>query len=123
MDEFPKQKITIYHKTEKGYDRFVIDASFRQTSILNHNKNGNSSVDTVLIRIFDINGYNSKWFVAKGDIIVDMDVSDDIEGTTPYTQLLKKYGEDNVFKVTSIDKFIFKDEDLIELNHIKIGAK
>lgn len=123
MDEFPKQKITIYHKTESRYNRFVIDASFRQTSILNHNRNGSNSVDTVLIRTFDVKGYNSKWFVAKGDIIVDMEVSDDIEGTTPYTQLLKKYGEDNVFKVTSIDKFIFKDEDLIELNHIKIGAK
>lgn len=123
MDEFPKQKITIYHKSESGYDRFGVDASFRHTSILNHNKNGYDSVDNVLIRVFDIKGYNSVWHATKGDIIVDKEIADEINGTTPYTQLSKKYGRDSVYEITSVDKYIFDDQDLVELNHIKIGAK
>ena len=92
------------------------------TSITSHNRNGSNSTDNALIRIFDVKEYNSKWFVGKDDIIVNQEVSDVIEGNTPLTQLSKKYDKDNVHKVTSIDKFLFDDEDLEELNHIKFGC-
>ena len=121
MSYFPTQKITIYHKNnENRWDRYVIEASYRDTSILNHNRNGSNSTDNVLIRIFDVKEYNSKWFVEKDDIIMNKEVTDVIEGNTPLTQLSKKYGKDNVHKVTSIDKFLFDDENLKELNHIKL---
>lgn len=122
MSDFPIQKITIYHKNSAKWDRYVKEASYRDTSILNHNKNGSSSTDNTLIRIFDVETYNSKWFVQKGDVIVNKEVTDTIEGNTPLTQLSNKYGTDNVHKVTSIDKFIFNDEDIKELNHIKLGC-
>lgn len=123
MSDFPTQKITIYHKNnENKWDRYIKEASYRDTSILNRNKNGSSSTDNVLIRIFNVETYNSKWFVGKEDVVVNKEVSDVIDGNTPITQLSKKYGKDNVHKVTSIDKFIFDDEDIKELNHIKIGA-
>ena len=123
MSDFPTQKITIYHKNnENKWDRYLIEASYRDTSIINHNKNGSSSTDNVLIRIFNVKEYNSKWFVGKDDIIVNQEVYDVIEGDTPLIQLSKKYGKDNVHKVTSIDKFLFDDEDLEELNHIKLGC-
>lgn len=122
MSDFPMQKITIYHKnSENKWDRYVKEASYRNTSILNHNKNGSDSTDNALIRIFNIETYNSEWFVEKEDVIVNKEVEDVIDNT-PLTQLRKKYGADNVHKVTSIDKFIFDDEDIEELNHIKIGA-
>lgn len=39
MSDFPTKKITIYHKNEQGkYDRYVKDASFRNTSMLNRDK-------------------------------------------------------------------------------------
>lgn len=123
MSDFPTQKITIYHKNNENiWDRYVIEASYRDTSILNHNRNGSNSTDNVLIRIFDVKEYNSKWFVEKDDIIMNKEVTDMIEGNTPLTQLSKKYGKDNVHKVTSIDKFLFDDENLKELNHIKLGC-
>lgn len=123
MSYFPTQKITIYHKNnENKWDRYVIEASYRGTSILNHNRNGSNSTDNVLIRIFDVKEYNSKWFVEKDDIIINKEITDVIEGNTPLTQLSKKYGKDNVHKVTSIDKFLFDDENLKELNHIKLGC-
>lgn len=123
MEDFPMQDITIYHKnSENKWDRYVKQASYRDTSILNHNRNGSDSTDNVLIRIFDIEGYNSKWFVNKGDVVVNKEIEDKIEGNTPITQLSEKYGSDNVHKVNSIDKFIFDDEDIEELNHIKVGA-
>ena len=121
MEDFPKQNITIYHKNnENKWERYVKESSYRNTSILNRNKNGENGTDNALIRIFDIEDYNSKWFVEKDDIIVNKKVEDIIEGSTPITQLSKKYGKDNVHKVTSIDKYIFNDEDLP--NHIKVGA-
>lgn len=121
MEDFPKQNITIYHKNnENKWERYVKEASYRNTSILNRNKNGENGTDNALIRIFDIEDYNSKWFVEKDDVIVNKKVEDIIEGSTPITQLSKKYGKDNVHKVTSIDKYIFNDEDLP--NHIKVGA-
>lgn len=122
MSDFPLRKITIYHKNNNSWDRYVLDASYRNTSILNHNKSGSSSTDNVLIRVFDVEGCNSLWFAEKGDVIVNKEVKDTIEGNTPITQLSKVYGTDNVHKVTSIDKFIFEDDDIEELNHIKIGA-
>ena len=121
MEDFPMQNITIYHKKDNGkWDRYVKEVSYRNTSILNRNKNGENGTDNVLIRIFDIEDYGSKWFVNNGDVIVNKEVDDIIEGSTPITQLSKKYGKDNVHKVTSTDKFIFDDEDLP--NHIKVGA-
>ena len=123
MSDFPTQKITIYHKNNQNkWERYVIEASYRDTSITNHNRNGSNSTDNVLIRIFDVKEYNSTWFVGKDDIIVNQEVTDSIEGNTPLTQLSKKYGKDNVHKVTSIDKFLFDDEDLKEVNHIKLGC-
>lgn len=119
MEDFPMQDITIYHKNNEKWDRYVVEASYRNTSITNHNKNGSNSIDNALIRIFDINGYNSKWFVKKDDIIVNKKVEDKIE-RVPLTELSKKYGTQNVHKVTSIDKFILDDEDLP--NHIKLGC-
>lgn len=120
MEDFPTQKITIYHKnSENKWDKYVKEASYRNTSILNHNKNGKDSTDNALMRIFDVEEYNFKWFVEKDDVIVNKEVEDKIE-RVPLTELSKKYGTQNVHKVTSIDKFIFDDEDLP--NHIKIGA-
>lgn len=121
MSDFPMQKITIYHKnSENKWDKYIKEASYRNTSILNYNRNGKDSTDNVLIRVFNIEEYNSKWFVEKDDVIVNKEVNDKIEENTIVTQLSKKYGKDNVHKVTYIDKFIFDDEDLP--NHIKIGA-
>lgn len=122
MSEFPTQKITIYHKNGKQWDRYVKKASYRNTSIVNRNKNGSNSTDNALIRIFDIYEYNLTWFVLKDDVIVNKEVQDVIDGNTPITQLSNKYGKDNVHKVISIDKFIFNDEDVQELNHIKLGC-
>lgn len=122
MSDLPTQKITIYHKnSENKWERYVKEASYRNTSVLNRNKNGSNSTDNTLIRIFDTETYNSKWFVEKEDVIVNKEIEDVIENT-PLTQLRNKYGFDNVHKVTSIDKFIFDDEDIKESNHIKIGA-
>lgn len=122
MSDFPTQKITIYHKNGKQWDRYVKEASYRNTSVINHNRNGSNSTEKALIRIFDIEGYNSTWFALKDDVIVNREVQDVIEGNTPITQLSKEYGKDNVHKVTSIDKFIFNDKDVNELNHIKLGC-
>lgn len=121
MEDFPTQKITIYHKNKDKYERYIKEASYRNTSILNRNKNGSNSSDNTLIRIFDIEGYNLSWFIEKGDIIVNKEVEDIVE-TTPLTILSEKYGKDNVHKVVSIDKPIFNDVDIQELNHIKVGA-
>lgn len=122
MTDFPIQKITIYHKNGKQWDRYVKEVSYRNTSIVNHNRNGSNSNDNALIRVFDVEGYNVTWFVQKDDIIVNKEIEDRIENNTPITQLSNKYGKDNVHKVISIDKFIFEDEDMEELNHIKLGG-
>jgi len=122
MSDFPIQKITIYHKKGTRWERYVKEASYRNTSILNRNKNGSNSTDNALIRIFDIEGYNEIWFALKDDIIVNKEIEDEIEGNTPITQLSNKYGKDNVYKIISIDKFIYDDKDIEELNHIKLGC-
>lgn len=122
MSDFPTQKITIYHKTKEGYEKYIVEASVRHTYILNHNKTGNSSVDSVLIRIFDVDNKDIKYSVVKGDIVVEDEIEDDIEGATPQTQLSEKYGKDKVFKVNSVEYLKFDDEDIEELNHIKLGC-
>ena len=122
MSDFPIQKITIYHRNNKQWDRYVKEASYRNTSISNHNRNGSSSTDNALIRIFDIEGYNSIWFALKDDVIVNKEVQDVIEGNTPITQLSNKYGIDYVHNINSFDNFIFDYEDVNELNHIKLGC-
>ena len=44
MTDFPTQKITIYHKNEKGkYERYIKEASFRNTATLSREKYGFSS--------------------------------------------------------------------------------
>lgn len=144
MDDFPTQKITIYHKNENNvYERYEKEASFRNTSMLNREKYGFNSTDKVLIRIFDVQGYNKSihiknnssvlncplnsflgktWKIQKGDVIVNGNVKDKIETTAPATELSKKYGVDNVFKVSSINILIYNDSDLKELNHVKLGC-
>ncbi len=122
MSDFPTRKITIYHKNDKNWDRYVIEASYRNNSILNHNRNGSNSTDDVVIRIFDLKEYNLSWFVQKNDVIVNTKVEDEIEGNTPLTQLSNKYGKDNVHKVNSINNLTFEDSDIEELNHIKLGG-
>lgn len=122
MSDFPTKKITIYHKLKDIYERYVVEASIRHTHNLNHNKNGFNSVDSVLIRIFDVDNKDIKYYVTNGDIIVENEVSDTIEGTTPQTQLNEKYGKDKVFKVNSTEYLDFNDEALKELNHTKLGC-
>ena len=144
MSDFPVQEITIYHKNDKGkYERYVKQASFRNTSLLNRDNYGFSNSDNVIIRIFDVEDYNnsiflkqnsstlnlplnsflsSRWKVQKNDVIVNANVQDEIETTAPATELSKKYGKDNVFKVNSINILIYKDEELKELNHVKLGC-
>ena len=144
MEDFPTQKITIYHKNEKNqYKRYVKECSFRNTSMLNQKNYGFTGTDKAIIRIFDIKGYNKSiifkntsstlnlplnsfigdtWKISKEDVIVNGAVEDDITDNTPITTLTKKYGKENVFKVTSINLLIFNDEDIEELNHVKIGA-
>jgi len=112
MSDFPTKIVTIYHKNDKHWDRYVKESSYRNTSVVNHNKNGSTSSDNALIRIFDVEGYNVTWFVRKDDVIVNMEVTDVIDGNTPITQLSDRYGKDN----------IFDDEDVKDLNHIKLGC-
>lgn len=122
MSDFPTRKITIYHKNNNKWDRYVVEASYRNNSILNHNRNGSNSTDDVVVRIFDSEEYNVSWFVQKDDVIVNKEVDDEIEGNAPITQLSNKYGKDNVHKVNSMNDLTFEDEDIEELNHIKLGC-
>jgi len=120
MSEFPMQKITIYHKNGNNWIRFIKNASFRNTAYLNHNRNGSNSSENALIRIFDVVDYGITWDAEKGDIIVNKEVDNEV--TNPLTELKELYGKDNVYKITTIDKFIFDDEDIQDLNHIKLGG-
>ena len=116
------QDITIFHKEESEYVRYNKKASVRNTSYLNRNKTGVQTTDNVLIRVFDVSGYNDTWRCQKGDVIVALNVSDKIQNA-PLTEMRKKYGKDDVYEVSSTDKFIFENIDTKPLNHIKIGAK
>lgn len=116
------QEITIYHKTSDGWVRYNIDASVRNTSYLNRNTTGVNTTDNALIRIFKTEEYNNTWMCEKGDIIVLKGVSDSII-KAPLTEMREKYGKSQVVEVTSVEPFIFKDSDLKEINHIKIGGR
>lgn len=116
------QDITIYHKVDNSWVRYNLRASVRNTSYLNRNKTGVSTTDSVLIRIFDVEGYGSTWNIEKGDVVLDSNSEYDII-KAPLTELREKYGKSSVYEVSSIDKFIFDDEDIKELNHIKIGGR
>ena len=142
--DFPLQGITIYHNvSDKKYERYVKEASIRNTAMLNKNKNGFNDGNNSLIRIFDVKGYNKSihikntssilnfplnsflgetWKVQIGDIIVNGIVEDKINTNAPMTELSKKYGKENVFRINSINLLLFNDEDMEELNHVKIGA-
>ncbi len=144
MSDFPLQKVTIYHKVKDNeYERYVKDVSLRNASMLNKKNYGFSNEDTAIIRVFDVKGYNKSihikntnsilnfplnsflgetWKVKLGDVIVNGITEDEISLNTPITELSKKYGKENVFKVNSINIFIFDDEDIEELNHIKLGC-
>lgn len=120
MPQELKQNITLYHKTNNGIVRYPLIASYRGTSILNRNNTGISTSDSVLIRIFYID--NDTFDISKDDVIVNQLVNNTfIDSTIPLTTLQNQYGKDNVFKVRSIDIFNFDDEDLKELNHVKVG--
>lgn len=112
------QEITIYHKNGSSWIRYNLEASFRNTSIINRNKTGVSTSDNALIRVFDANGYKSTWNCEKLDVVVNKKVTDDII-STPLTELQTKYGKDSVYQVQSIDINVFGEE----LDHIKIGAR
>ena len=116
------QDITIYHKNNQSWDRYNLSkVSVRDTSIRNRDTTGVTDVNNATIRILDIDGYNNIYFVNKDDVIVTLKVDDEIK-LAPLTELKSKYGKDNVYQVSSIDKFIFKDSDLKDLQHIKLGA-
>lgn len=118
--DFPKQEITLYHKdtTNKAYVKYSLIASVRDTSIQNRTRTGVSSTDRTLIRIFANDNDPSTYEVEKGDLIVNSSVSDTISYDKGLTELRGKYGEENTYKVNTIDKFIFGEE----LDHIKLGA-
>lgn len=116
------EEITIYHQNEdKQWVKYHKTASVRNTSIRNRTTTGVSTLDSALIRIFDVDGYNNTYFIKKGDVIVKNSVYDDITNA-PITELRKKYGDDKVYQVKSIDEFIFKDQSIKDLQHIKVGA-
>lgn len=112
--DFPMQNITIFHKEDGAYIRYVVNASFRQTETRNYAILGASDTDTVLIRVFDYNSVK----IAKGDVIVNKEV-DDTDEVSLITYLSKTYGNDNVYQVSSVDSHIYGTS----LDHIKIGAK
>ena len=116
------EEITIYHQNDdKQWVRYHTTASVRNTSIRNRTTTGVSTVDNALIRIFDVDGYNNTYFIKKGDVVVKNRVIDDVLNA-PVTELRKKYGDSNVYQVKSIDEFVFKDQSIKELQHIKVGA-
>ena len=121
MDEL-LEEITIYHKENGNWIRYNEIASVRNTSYLNRNRTGTTSTDNVLIRNFNVDGYNSSWKCDKGDVIYSGN-SDYSIIKAPLTELRELYGKENVFEVSSVEKFIFDDLDIKELNHIKIGGR
>lgn len=118
--DFPKQEITLYHKDKinKVYVKYPLIASVRDTSILNRNRVGESSTDKALIRIFASDNQPDTYKVEKGDLIVNSEVDDVISYEKGLTELRNKYGEENTYKINSIDKYIFGEG----LDHIKLGA-
>ena len=113
-----EQDITIYHKEDNSWIRYVVKASLRNVAYYNRNRNGTNSSDNALIRVFDIKGYNNIWKCKKGDIICSINVNDVIV-KAPLTELREKYGKEKVFEVSSVEEFIFNDERVKDLNHIQ----
>ena len=118
--DFPKQEITLYHKdtTNKTYVRYNLIASVRDTSIQNRSRTGVSSTDKALIRIFASDYAPNTYVVERGDLIVNKSVNDSISYDKGLVELRNLYGEENTYKINTIDKFIFGEE----LDHIKLGA-
>ena len=116
--------ITIYHKENNGWERYIVKASVRSTVYLNRDDRGTGiqATDNALIRIFDVEGYNNTYKIKKGDVIYS-GVSDYEIDKAPLTELRNLYGKEKVFEVSSIEEFIFDDEDIKELNHIKVGGR
>lgn len=121
MEEELLQDITIFHK-ELSWIKYNIKASVRRTAYRNRNTTGSNDTDTALIRVFNIEGYNNTWSCQKGDVIVLKSVLDSII-KAPLTEMREKYGKENVVEVSSVEPFVFEDEDLKEINHIKIGGR
>ena len=115
------EDITIYHKTNNGWVSYQKEASVRDTSIRNRTNTGKDDTDKVVIRIFDVDGYGITYNVEKDDVIVKGKVSTTIT-SAPMTELKALYGKNNVYQVKSIDRFIFNDYSIKELQHIKVGA-
>lgn len=113
------QEITVYHKSNTGWVRYNLIASLRNTFIKNKDNTGSSNVNSALIRIFDVAGYNNTYFIENGDVIVDHSVNDTII-KAPLTELRAIYGKNSVFSVDTVEKFTFDD---LDLSHIKVGAK
>lgn len=118
------QEITIYHKEGNSWNRYIIKASVRNTSYLNRDDRGTGlqTTDNALIRIFDIEGYNITYKIQKGDIIYSKATNYEVE-KAPLTELRNLYGKEKVFEVSSVEEFIFDDENIKELNHIKVGGR
>lgn len=116
------QKITIYHKEDEKYKKYIVDASVRNTSYRNRNTTGVQTTDNALIRIFDVDEYNKSFKIQKGDIIYSGQ-SDYEVIKAPLTELRNLYGKEKVYEVSSVEEFIFDDPRIKPLNHIKIGAR
>ena len=122
MEDNLLQDITIYHKGNNSFTRYNKRASVRNTAYRNRNNTGVSNTDSALIRVFDAEGYGNTWFCSKGDVIVSLNIEDTII-QAPLSELQKKYGKEYVYEVSSIDIFKYDDNDISELNHIKIGGR
>lgn len=118
------QEITIYHKEGNNWNRYIVKASVRSTVYLNRDDRGTGlqTTDNALIRIFDVEGYNITYKIQKGDIIYSKATNYEID-EAPLTELRNLYGKEKVFEVSSVEEFIFDDEDIKELNHIKVGGR
>lgn len=111
MEEF-LQEITIYHKTDDGWNRYNLDnASVRNTSAQYRNVTGTTNVDNALIRIFDVQGYNKDYFISKGDVIVNMNVTDEII-SAPMTELRKNMVKKIVIKFQALTHIFLKMKNI-----------
>lgn len=123
MDKLLKD-ITIYHKENNNWNKYIVKASVRSTVYLNRDDRGTGiqTTDNALIRIFDVEGYNSTYKIQKGDVIYSGVSNYEID-KAPLTELRNLYGKEKVFEISSIEEFIFDDEDIKEINHIKVGGR
>ena len=107
-----------------NWEKYIVKASVRSTVYLNRDdrRTGIQTTDNALIRIFDVEGYNLTYKIQKGDVIYSGVSNYEID-KAPLTELRNLYGKEKVFEVSSIEEFIFDDEDIKEINHIKIGGR